>query len=822
MELSSAIVEEQYRTHLRNQLERGRAVLMTGAGFSLDAKTRGGNAIPNPAQLRDSLWELAFPGENVDETSSLGEVFDVALSTNRNNTIAAMRSLLTVDYNTIPLVYQQWFSLPWVAHYTINIDDLDEAVGRRFDLPRPIVAISGMQWDLPRTPGLLSVHLNGMLKDLPDVVFSPQQYAQRATGADPWYAHLAAEFSGHTVVFVGTTIDEPSLWSHIELRGNRIGHRELRPRSYLVTPTVSRARAAMLERYNVHLVRMTHQEFAAEVLRDLASTTTAGLQTIERRTPSTAQAVVMLSQLRGTGGTDPADFLLGREPEWADIESGYAIEREWDRELGDFAMDSAPGVLLLAGTAGSGKSSSLMRLALRLDAEGRKVGIMPANLAIGIGRIREQVAEAELDVLIVDDADEFGSAAGKLLNDLARDNPRMLIGAGIRSAKLETLGIIDDLTDTIYSRHDVPHLEDSDIDLLIDALDRANRLGALRGLTLNQRRQKFTSAADRQLLVAMIETTSDQRFSDKIVEECSALSGRQEFIYAAIALATGFRQFLTPQEVLLASGSASNEELNALQQLENMKLVRRTNQNQLRLRHRVIADKVVDHYVFMGLLGPVLEGLLFALATGAGPSMPRHSREQKMLVRLLNHKLMIQLSGNNVQIPRSAYGAVESLLANDPHFWLQRGRFETEAGNADLAQNFCDQARSLAPNDPYVLTAWAAITLKRAAADPTAPSSSDRADEAFEVLELAIAARGNDSPLPYHVLGSQGLSWFRRATMGTDAKKRLLEYLRAYMREGSGRHPKSRELQELRTEFDREYLMLSVPDPQTSLDIDGN
>ena len=100
----------------------------------------------------------------------------------------------------------------------------------------------------------------------------------------------------------------------------------------------------------------------------------------------------------------------------------------------------------------------------------------------------------------------------------------------------------------------------------------------------------------------MIEATSDERFDDKVHEECDELPLELSQVYATIALATGFRQYVTLAEVLLSVGDSSNEALDQIQRLVNAKSVVRTEPNQLRVRHRVIADKVVDHYRVAGVL----------------------------------------------------------------------------------------------------------------------------------------------------------------------------------------------------------------------------
>jgi len=70
------------------------------------------------------------------------------------------------------------------------------------------------------------------LDDLPNATFPARQYGRRVPGRDPWYSMLAADLMSRVVVFVGTILDEPPLWQHLELRGSKSHGRELRPRSF--------------------------------------------------------------------------------------------------------------------------------------------------------------------------------------------------------------------------------------------------------------------------------------------------------------------------------------------------------------------------------------------------------------------------------------------------------------------------------------------------------------------------------------------------------------------------------------------------------------
>src|SRR5205814_3910080 len=91
----------------------------------------------------------------------------------------------------------------------------------------------------------------------------------------------------------------------------------------------------------------------------------------QRRSPRSAFRAI--SELQKDSTTDDLGlFLLGREPVWADLLEGYAVERSFDRNLIQEVANSHLKTVILTGTAATGKSTSAMRLALALDAQGRR------------------------------------------------------------------------------------------------------------------------------------------------------------------------------------------------------------------------------------------------------------------------------------------------------------------------------------------------------------------------------------------------------------------------------------------------------------------
>ena len=432
--------------------------------------------------------------------------------------------------------------------------------------------------------------------------------------------------------------------------------------------------------------------------------------------------------------------------------------------------------------------------------------------------VRRAVESAEaIDTLYIEDLERLGQGTVRLLDDLSDSKPDLLVVATVRSGRFDRLGLgpyVEARSNAVDAV--VPLLADSDIDALLDSLDHANRLGALKGKTRAQQHDVLASKSDRQLLVAMIEATSGQRFDARIDSECRELAAPSALIYAVVGLATTFRVRLTAQMLISAVGGEPADQMRLVNELERTHLVVRDSQGRLSLRHRVIAERTVEFFRRERMIETPLRGLAFAVATAARPGQLRATREGQALIRLINHDRLIEflrsVDGSEPDVVgiRGIYQELEPLLTQDHHFWLQRGSFETEVGDLDLAKNFIEQARGLAPEDPYVRTQWAYMTLKRASRRPDDPTSTASAAEAFSELTDVIEVRGRRDTYPFHVYGSQGLAWANRSGITPDEKARLLLHIRRIVDSGLELHRTNRELQQLASDLEREYLLTAV------------
>ena len=814
---------------LRSQMARAEVVFFTGAGFSVGAENRRGQKLPTTAQLKRELWGLCYPDQENDPTSTLGELFDVAKKRRRADLINFLGSRFSVHADSLSDYYRSYWSMPWLRVYTLNIDDLALAAARKFQLDRtpiPISATSGDRSYVPRgrhgEPSLEVVHLNGALPDPPEsLTFSETQYAERIANKEPWYARCVADLVSRPVIFIGTDLREVPLWQHMELRKLRVKPRnDRRAGSILVTPTLSPSRQELLQELRVEWFSGTAESFAGEVLGQLGDARKKGFEFLGDYSRSLGRTTLQLtSDLAADNPSLETGYLAGEEPHWADVLTGRAVERAFDLALYEAAMETfkrkrPATALLVSGTAGTGKSTALMRLALTLSDEGIPAFWVDRDTRVSPHAIRERVLREKSRVaLVIDDADVLGRQAAGLLHELVLAHDKLLC---IMSARSTKVGAIADsiAQENLIALEEkvVPGLTDEDIGKLIFVLDKFHRLGILKGKNAVERRRAFTYQAGRQLLVAMINATSGEKFEEKAQSELIDLTGIDRYTYAIVCVASSLGHYLTKDEVLLAAGNAVNEAAEALDTLAARHvLVSRPPTYEYRARHRVIAELVQGRLQALGELKDVVVGLAFAASSKVNPAMPKHERPWRLLNRLMGHEFLGRVLG--VMDAREVYGEIESLVAFDYHYWLQRGSLEVQLGELVWATQYLDQARSLASHDYLVQTAYGDLQMRKASESPDRHRALAYLEEGMAILENVITVHGRTTPYPFHVLGSQGLHWSRvEATMTGVAKREFLGMILERVKTGCGLHPRSEQLKRLVPVIEREILYtVTVP-----------
>ncbi|HEV3319951.1 MAG TPA: AAA family ATPase [Solirubrobacteraceae bacterium] len=584
--------------YFSDQVAAGKVILFTGAGFSLQARADDGHTVSSASQLLHELWPIVYGSAGYDG-STLADVFGAAQQRHVTATRDLLNRRLRVSRENLPDEYRIWFSFPWYRVYTLNVDTLADVVQTEYELPRRIKSLSALTDPPPAsTPELVVVHLNGKVSAFPDVTFSQRNYAERQALADLWYPTLVRELSTYTVLYVGSTLDEPPLWQYVEARALRSrGPSELRPKSFLVTKELPLGRQSLLGEFNIRYEDGTQEKFCAETLSQLSDAATRGHLSLRRAYQADAAAppFLSISDLASAPLRDAAELLFGREPRWPDITEGYAVERECDRELLERVRTEDLRLVLLTGTAGSGKTLTAMRIALALVADGASGYVYNSDFTGGIRAVRDAANNAEAKVVVIDNADRFGEAMSDLLTALAEDDYERVVIATVRTTRRDPQALARIESAAGVEFHEPP-LTDSDIASLLDSLTDARRLGDLEDKSRAQQEAVFRDKSGRQLLVAMIEATSGLGFDQKVASECEELNAQDLLVYAVLTLASAHGTALDRNELLAACGGDPVASAGALKDLVDKHLVITSDNARLAIRHRVIAEHALDFF----------------------------------------------------------------------------------------------------------------------------------------------------------------------------------------------------------------------------------
>ena len=815
-------IQTTYIPHIRQQVANGAMVLFTGAGFSLGARNINDQTIPSVGLLMQELWDIRWPGEEFEEGTQLQDLYETVLANHRNDVVQLFERNFTASLERLPDWYRGLLSFPWLRVYTLNLDDLVEKVVNDIKNVRDANMVSGTTGHIAELTDqkLDVIHLNGCVTDDPEnVVFSRSQYASRV-GADAFYSQFAADSVTRPIVYIGSTLDEGSLWEHLIARQGRGGRdkNELRPRSYLVTPSLNRSKTEILAKFNIVHIPMKGEEFYEQVLLNAEEEKEQGHRNLVNRGvagTSSLEKVNLVSDLLQTKNDD-AEYLLGHEPTWSDIVNGKCADREcfeeiWSLVSALLASTAVTSFVAITGTAGTGKSSAIMWLGKKLNKEGVTTAWLDSSGKPSKRQLLDSFKKfGNIGALLIDGADVYGRGLSDILMSLHLQHPRLIIVIETRSQKIDQIIRPVELKNYEVNEYTMPGVTDKDIDNILLVLENEHRLGVLRALSWEQRVNAFKRVANRQLLVAMYEATTGNKFAERAKDELSDLDAEERLIYGLVSAASAYRYTLTRDEILIASGDVNNDTLNKLDRLVRRKIIvhAAAGGTRVKARHRVIADLVYNVLVESGEFKRVLRGLFMIAVAKTTDATPRNSRPARLLRTICSHGFLTRTVG--VDIGRTVLSEFEYGLAWNAHYWLHRGALELSVDNIDVAENFLFQAAHLNPNDLFIDSELALLNFKKAIKNPTDIGSRSLVDSACASIESIVQRSPELGAHAIHILGNQGLEWVEVGLPEYDEKKEFLHYIEKNVKDGLVQNPGEEYLEELSVRIHRSILGLAV------------
>lgn len=221
--------------HLLKQIENGNVCLVMGAGCSLTSS----NGIPEKIPSTERFCEivcgaagLPYSGENPKD------VFQAVRAPSGPLSNTDLKQLF-VDHFTNCLPSPEINDLVgfvWRRIYTFNVDDVlrNTRKANRVQKLLPINAMREGRTEWRNFSECQIIHLHGFAGEFENgVIFSREEYARELHKRGRWYESIGEDFSNHTLLVIGSSLDEPILEYQINIFSESYSDAG---RSYLITP----------------------------------------------------------------------------------------------------------------------------------------------------------------------------------------------------------------------------------------------------------------------------------------------------------------------------------------------------------------------------------------------------------------------------------------------------------------------------------------------------------------------------------------------------------------------------------------------------------
>ncbi|MFD8252488.1 P-loop NTPase [Streptomyces werraensis] len=588
-----------------------------------------------------------------------------------------------------------------------------------------------------------------------------------------WFRRFRAELLERPVLFVALSPNSPALWDTLRMAGRHSGEHEYP--GFLVAPEGTATDRARLRQTRLQHIRTAPSGFVSRQLAPGNQSLALGKRLLaqERAGALRDVGVQRVAQLVQDAPPGHSSFLEGRDPTWGDIkDKKISAQLSLIDAISTRTQPSVEGrmpVVLVKGSAGSGKTTALMQLAYQLHRKGSHVGWVDRAANLTSGAVAAQTRQQNLDAIFVDDVNIFTRSASDLMHSLNEDGKRLVVAA-IRVTRQSEIpaGFPAEIVD-----FDRP-LTNGDLKNLVKALQKNALIGDLKNYRSMQAKvDRLRALSEKGLLAAMIEAVTGSTLREKVASEYEDLSkyGQvYQWAYAAVCIVNSddiFRHIGISStgllEVVSYPDPPDRSHREAIKGLQEMGLLVAMSGGLLRCRQRTIADTVVHTVLTKRLneLETVMTKLLVSYAERACHSEDDQHPDRRAMIRLLSHNVMREF-GLPPEAARRTYHAAHELLQDDRHYWLQRAEFEIDQGRFDLARNYLAAGRGCryGQDDRLLRTADARVRLRDSVAHPNdVRRLQDAVTAVQELHDVVRGPEGRKAPHAFVALARDGASW---------------------------------------------------------------
>ncbi|MFA5783006.1 MAG: hypothetical protein WC868_12135, partial [Bacteroidales bacterium] len=359
----------------------------------------------------------------------------------------------------------------------------------------------------------------------------------------------------------------------------------------------------------------------------------------------------------------------------------------------------------------------------------------------------------------------------------------------------------------------IPDLTKNEIKNIIEVLEYHHLEGNLKDKRIDEQIAIFEKVAKNQLLVAMREATSGERFDLIIKNEFQNIKPENEaqILCLCVALATDAGYKLSKEQFILCSQETPADALYYLaRNLKGIIISDGVADNNLMIRHKIIAENYIYSSASRDKLKQAYLRLLKILSTHVIRNNKRFYGFN-LYKDLINHKKIFKRMGNNIDDARFIFEQIRDNFNNDYQFWHQYGTLELLAGQFDYAENYLSQAKALSPSDTFIDTSFGNLYLKRAIQADHAMMALTYFEKGEEILKQQITNIGSYDTYCYHVYCAQTFNYINAWIKTEETKKQKLRNLLKISEQAIFLHPKHKQLINVSNLIKRALYNMAIP-----------
>jgi SIR2-like domain len=725
--------------HLHQQIKSGRVVIVLGAGASVTSTNRYGKKLKLAYEL---AAEIASKGGFSYSDDSMTDVLEAARPILGDSELRAIFENNFLNCKPSDEL-SQLFSYCWRRVYTFNIDDAIRNVPRKFCVQhfKPINALKGKREDPRGYSECQLIYLHGFVGDFSDgFVFSASDYAKKAASGIAWYEHLGEDFYNYTIVFIGTKLDEPLLFQHIN---TVLSEHDIPGISYLVTPgQLSEIKKKSLENRHIKHIAASLRDFVrelqslfpsaikpSEIESDSAAGDISDLSRFSQRDVEALRSIFPISRAhlqKRIHSQDKAKaarrFFEGYGPSWKVVlEKIYANLLQYDRVLNEFDLrfSADDRYFVILGEAGSGKSTCAMHVALRFAEKHRATNVFEykeTNSSLKEVLLSlKKYSRDERCVLLLDDLHVYIDEISELVGD-SNFSFATILSSGRFAEWQSRIG--KQLPPRAGSTATLRRFENVDIPEIIEKIKTYFAAPAFLQLTTTEQTRRF-ERSKRQLLIALKEATESRGFDEIIEDEFASVKERDaRVLFHVIGIATIARTgIIRPMAESIYKRVAEKVSFRDAIQENLSGMVDLGDGGRLLARHEVYARHVFRKGAFDEKL-LALQGILDYFTTFEMPVIRNVSKLDGQIFKyILNNKFIYDF----FDAAERRFDAIEfydrfaTKLQLDGHYWLQYGLLLRRLGRQVEAYDRFQKSIQAYPASDYAQHALAQQKLITAA-----------------------------------------------------------------------------------------------------------